>query len=88
MESLESDVATRGERITELEEKLRAEIAAGEDRAQGYREDLEAAASRVDSLAGKTVAGLSFTPRLCDLSCCFVCTYGHSRTVAGAEHCR
>eukprot|EP01048_Picozoa_sp_COSAG05_P035013 COSAG05_NODE_14965_length_382_cov_0.646643_2_plen_60_part_00 len=56
-------MATRTERIAELEEKLRAEIAAGEDRAHDYREDLEAAASRVDSLAGKTMAGLSFISR-------------------------
>ena len=44
---------TSAKTISELQEKLRVEIAAGEDRAQGYREDLEAAASRVDSLAGK-----------------------------------
>jgi|EP01043_Picozoa_sp_COSAG02_P063291 hypothetical protein len=69
-ESLERDVATRAERIAELEEKLRAEIVAGEDRAQSYRDDLEAAASRVDSLAGKTVAGLSSPASRRDLSRC------------------
>lgn len=62
-ESLDRDAATRAERIAELEENLRAEIAAGEDRAQGYREDLEAAASKVDSLAGKTVAAVSVDPK-------------------------
>jgi hypothetical protein len=62
-QSLERDaVTTSAERIVELEEKLRAEVAAGEDRAQGYREDLEAAASRVDSLAGQSPLPTSSSP--------------------------
>ena len=71
-QSLERDaVTTSAERIVELEEKLRAEVAAGEDRAHGYREDLEAAASRVDSLAGQTcslAASSSLSTR--QLMCC------------------
>ena len=59
------------EKIAELEEKLTAEVAAGQDRAQGYRDDLEAAASRVDSLAGQTcslAASSSLSTR--QLMCC------------------
>lgn len=50
--TLESEAAAAEHRIDDLEEKLRKEVAAGEERAQSFRDDLEAAAARVDSLAG------------------------------------